>query len=279
MDLLLFGPGAFVAGTGYGRPHRRIASPPIRPQVSVGGRRTSTSWALASAGTSSAQKSVVDSTVSSCGHAVVKNTTKSMFASRTTSLRTPSKRHCVGKSQGDGGGKKVPRRASNRSAGAKVTCSWVRESGDSVVVAYDISANVSHPTYVAVQSTSTKWREVTRGVVSLGVGAIDGEEPLTGRSGGGVLDEFSALGRVVFLKDGVHRDGEGAAGFGKVEMDFRDTNEFTDEGCVGDEPKVAEDDRKHNFQLVAADEHPLGHTRVAMSVACWSKDSPRRGRY
>lgn len=105
-----------------------------------------------------------------------------------------------------------------------------------------------------------------------------GEEPLAGRIGGGILNEFPALGGVLVLKGGVHRDSERTAGFGEVQMDVRDTNEFTDEGCiiaadvgniidvgVGGDPEVAENDREYNFEPVTADKHPLCHG-VTMSV-------------
>ncbi|KAJ7457478.1 hypothetical protein FB451DRAFT_594900 [Mycena latifolia] len=87
-----------------------------------------------------------------------------------------------------------------------------------------------------------------------------GEELVTVRIGGGVLDEFCALGGVLPLIAVVHRDGEGAAGLGEVLMDVRDPSESAYEGCiraadmgnvfdvgVGGDPEVAEDDRENYF--------------------------------
>ncbi|KAJ7773630.1 hypothetical protein DFH07DRAFT_767579 [Mycena maculata] len=98
--------------------------------------------------------SAVDSTLSSRGHADIKKATKSVFASRTTSLRTPSNRHRVAISELAGGGKKVPRGESSRNVrGGEVSTS---ESGYSMVTRYGIAVKVFQPPYVAVQSTRTK---------------------------------------------------------------------------------------------------------------------------
>ncbi|KAJ6492768.1 hypothetical protein C8R47DRAFT_421674 [Mycena vitilis] len=83
---------------------------PVRPHVTVRGRRTKTRRSLTSwgtlSGTSSARNSAVDSTRSSRGHAVVMNATKSAFAFQTTSRRTPSKQQLRGISPRGHSGKK-----------------------------------------------------------------------------------------------------------------------------------------------------------------------------
>ncbi|KAJ6476167.1 hypothetical protein C8R45DRAFT_1009025 [Mycena sanguinolenta] len=89
------GAGAGLTGRSSGESswgNGRASVLPVKPQLTVRGRRTKVRQFLTSAGTlsgtSSLLKVAVDSILCSFGHAVVKNATKSAFASRTTSFWT-----------------------------------------------------------------------------------------------------------------------------------------------------------------------------------------------
>jgi hypothetical protein len=67
------------------------------------------------------------------------------------------------------------------------------------------------------------------GVYRVFVAPKTGQEAVTARVGGGVLDEIGALGSVLPFVAVVHRDGEGTEGLNEVLTDIRDSSKFTNE--------------------------------------------------
>ncbi|KAJ7601494.1 hypothetical protein DFH06DRAFT_1154008 [Mycena polygramma] len=112
-----------------------------------------------------------------------------------------------------------------------------------------------------------------------------GEELDTPRAGGGVLDEVCALQGVLLFVAVVDGDCKGAS-FSKVPTDVRDPSKIAHEGRIravdvqdifdvgiGGDPEVAKDDRKHNIEPVATDQHPARH-RMGMSVTAGRDTAP-----
>ncbi|KAJ7882465.1 hypothetical protein B0H13DRAFT_2539370 [Mycena leptocephala] len=163
--------------------------------------------------------------LSSKGHVVVKNATKSAFASRTTSLAPLSNQQRLGiSSWGHGGGKKVPRGASSKSLGGGESREGVPGAKGRGAVDEDKVKSSDAGYEIGNEGGDVSAWD---GVYRVFIAPKTGQEAVTARVGGGVLDKIGALGGVFPVVAVVHRDSEGTAGLDEVLPDVRDSSKST----------------------------------------------------